>query len=144
METSISSSSSSSSSSSRLQEIIEEKKDWSKAVVYNHEGKVIASTFDVDLNEIEELLPIFNDEENAFRSGIRLNGEQYDVHRFFETLIYGRKVDQKTGDGICIWRTKNDKGSSLFMLITYAFPTLSAKAVPELQEFCKAHVEPLL
>lgn len=72
-----------------------------------------------------------------------MGGEHYDVHRFYDALVYGRKVDQKTGDGICVCRTKSgDK--AIFVLITYAFPTLSAKAVPDLQQFCKAHVEPLL
>merc|ERR1711862_956064 len=96
MEASGSASVSSSSGAKAMQDLLEGHKEWSRAVVYDQDGKVLASTFDVDLNDIEDLLPLFNDEDNAFRFGIDLGGEHYDVHRFYDALVYGRKVDQKT------------------------------------------------
>ena len=36
-----------------MQDLLEGHKEWSRAVVYDQDGKVLASTFDVDLNDIE-------------------------------------------------------------------------------------------
>ncbi len=35
-----------------LQDRLEQQKEWSRAVVYTSEGKILGTTFDVDLNEI--------------------------------------------------------------------------------------------
>jgi hypothetical protein len=47
---------SSTSGAKALQELLESNKEWSRAVVYDQEGKVLASTFDVDLNDVEYVL----------------------------------------------------------------------------------------
>ncbi|KAL6050609.1 Profilin [Balamuthia mandrillaris] len=150
-----------------LQENLEKHlKEWSRGVVFSQDGKILATTFDVDLNEIEDLTRIFDDSENAFRFGAVIDGDHFDVHRFYPTLVYGRRGDSETGEGFCVCKTvkaveqegkaktKKQAGSSsdgsdssgkcIFTLITYAFPTLSARAIPQLQNFSKEFVEPLL
>jgi len=143
-----------------LQEKTEEMKEWTRGIVYDDKGRILATTCDVDLNEIEDLLTAFDDHDDAFRYGLQINGDHYDVHRFFDTLIYGRRGDSKTGEGICICKTtknsakgkkeakeeksKEEKEPCIYALITYGFPTLSARAIPQLQEFCEKHVLPLL
>jgi hypothetical protein len=53
MEASGGASVSSSSGAKAMQDLLEGHKEWSRAVVYDQDGKVLASTFDVDLNDIE-------------------------------------------------------------------------------------------
>jgi hypothetical protein len=134
-----------------LPDRLERMEDWSRAVVYDNAGNVLATTIDVNLNEIENLLTLFDDEENAFRFGIDFCGDHYDVHRFYETLVYGRKGNSKAGEGICVCKTvkPSEEGGSkdgkcIYTLITYDFPTLSAKTIPALQDFCKRYILPLL
>ncbi|KAL7681161.1 hypothetical protein Plhal304r1_c059g0147781 [Plasmopara halstedii] len=69
-------------------------------------------------------------------------GEQYDVHRckFHIPLIYGRHGDPSLEEGKGILICKIMQGNrTLFCLITYVYPTLSARAVPQSKEFCKTH-----
>ncbi|OWY90765.1 hypothetical protein PHMEG_00040957, partial [Phytophthora megakarya] len=71
-----------------------------------------------------------------------LLNEQYDVHRFHPPLVYGRRGDpsQEEGEGIAV--CKVTQGSrTLCCLITYVYPTLSARAVPQLKEFCETQFE---
>ena len=58
-------------------------------------------------------------------------------------LIYGRthSVDPREGEGFCLLRTTASAGAPVFALITYKFPVLSAKAVPDLQNFVKEWVK---
>ena len=59
----------------------------------------------------------------------------------FSGLIYGRthSVDPREGEGFCLARAKVTAGN-VYAIITYKFPVLSAKAVPDLQNFIKQHI----
>jgi len=144
-----------------VQDPLETMQEWSRGVFYTSDGKILATTFDVDLNEIQDLLTAFDDYDNAFRFGLDIDKTHYDVHRFFDHLIYGRNGDSKVGEGICICKVtitkgkkktkkkqKDEEGKSqekcIYGLITYGFPTLSSRAIPQLLEFSKKNVEPLL
>lgn len=62
--------------------------------------------------------------------------------RFHPPLVYGRRGDpsQEEGEGIAVCKVA--QGSrTLFCLITYVYPTLSARAVPQLKEFCETKCE---
>jgi preprotein translocase subunit Sec63 len=58
---------------------------------------------------------------------------------FHDNLIYGRRGDAETGEGIALCKTVTQSGKTVFALITYVFPMLSARAVPQLVEFCQEH-----
>ncbi|ETL85654.1 hypothetical protein L917_14838 [Phytophthora nicotianae] len=58
--------------------------------------------------------------------------------RFHPPLVYGRRGDPSLEEGEGIAVCKVQQGSrSLYCLITYVYPTLSARAVPQLKEFCE-------
>lgn len=62
--------------------------------------------------------------------------------RFYDDigLIYGRthSVNPQDGEGICLAKvTRGTTKAITFILITYIFPILSAKAVPDLQAWAK-------
>ncbi|OQR98547.1 hypothetical protein THRCLA_06694 [Thraustotheca clavata] len=83
--------------------------------------------------EISAFLRLYDDRDTTMGSGIVLLNEQYDVHRFHPPLIYGRRGDPAKEEGEGIALCKADKK---YCMITYVFPTLSARAVPQLQAFC--------
>lgn len=61
--------------------------------------------------------------------------------RFHPPLIYGRRGDpvQEDGEGVAVCRVAHKtSGRPLFCLITYVYPTLSARAVPQLKDFCES------
>jgi len=97
----------------------------------------------IDKNEVKDLITAFNDYDTTVGNGLTLEGENYDVHRFYETLIYGRRGDSENGEGIALCKSIGGKSKKpVFTLITYGFPTLSARAVPQLRDFAKEFVEP--
>eukprot|EP00005_Dracoamoeba_jomungandri_P002776 CAMPEP_0174250236 /NCGR_PEP_ID=MMETSP0439-20130205/477_1 /TAXON_ID=0 /ORGANISM="Stereomyxa ramosa, Strain Chinc5" /LENGTH=155 /DNA_ID=CAMNT_0015330255 /DNA_START=1 /DNA_END=468 /DNA_ORIENTATION=+ len=144
-----------------LQERLERMLDeWSDATVYTNEVEVLATTRDVNLNELRDLMEAFDDEETCFKFGLEFHGEHYDTHRFYpdQDLVYGRRGDAKDGAGICLLRVRkkkrrkkkgNDENSpagpeKIYAVITYTFPTLSARAIPLLQKFSRDYLLPLL
>jgi len=111
-------------------------KDFTKAVIYSDDGTVLVSTFEVKQKEILDLLPIFNDYDTAFENGVDIDSDHYDVHRFNDKYVSGRKGEGGlTGTGFVLIRTLRKNGRYIFSLITFAFPTISAKAVTTLAKF---------
>ena len=56
--------------------------------------------------------------------------------------MYGRRGDPSVEEGEGIAVCKVVQGCrTLFCLITYVYPTLSARAVPQLKEFCETQRE---
>jgi len=155
-----------------LQEQLDTHTDWTRAAIYDSQGKIFASTFDVDKEEIAALLDIWKSEEDAMRSGVVLAGKQFDVHRFYDTLIYGRttKGGSLKGEGFCIHRTMRDenkksdaedeggtsekseksekedkqKRNIIYTIITFGFPTLSSKAIPQVVTLSENYLQSLV
>ncbi|CAK4621849.1 unnamed protein product [Aphanomyces euteiches] len=115
------------------------QKEWAKAVAFTQEGKIIAATVKPLDGEIAAFLKLYDNRDDTMGSGIVLLNEQYDVHRFHPPLIYGRKGDPSKGEGEGIAICKVEKAVPIYCLITYTLPTLSSRAVPQLQEFCNQH-----
>ncbi|ETL85655.1 hypothetical protein, variant [Phytophthora nicotianae] len=121
-----------------LQEAARAQKEWAKYVAFDEDGRVLFSNVKPLDGEVAGFLKLFNKREDTMASGIVLLGEQYDVHRFHPPLVYGRRGDPSLEEGEGIAVCKVQQGSrSLYCLITYVYPTLSARAVPQLKEFCE-------
>ena len=73
--------------------------------------------------------------------GLDWDDQHFDVHRWYDGLIYGRRGDARNGEGIAFCRSKPNSSdtSYVYALITYAFPVVSARAVSLLQSFRKEH-----
>jgi len=128
-----------------MKDLLERKlrslKDFTKAVIYSDDGTVIVSTFEVKQKEILDLLPIFNDNDTAFENGVDIDSDHYDVHRFYDRYLYGRKGEGGlTGTGFALIRTLRNNGRYIFALITFGFPTISAKAVTTLAKFANENL----
>nr|CCA17176.1 conserved hypothetical protein [Albugo laibachii Nc14] len=129
----------SSVSAASLSEELTKQKEWRNAIVFQEDGTVLASTFTPKNGEVAAWTKLFSKREDTIASGIILANEQYDVHRYHPPLIYGRRGDallQQT-EGIAICKVERPFSQSIFCLITYSHPTLSARAVPQLREFCQ-------
>ncbi|OQR85344.1 hypothetical protein ACHHYP_11922 [Achlya hypogyna] len=123
-----------------LVEAMKAQKEWTKALVFDGDGNFVAGTVKPLDGEISAFLRLYDDRDTTMGSGIVLLNEQYDVHRFHPPLIYGRKGDPAKEEGEGIALCKVDKKVPLYCMITYVFPTLSARAVPQLQAFCTQHL----
>eukprot|EP00283_Hemiselmis_rufescens_P008646 CAMPEP_0173422426 /NCGR_PEP_ID=MMETSP1357-20121228/3140_1 /TAXON_ID=77926 /ORGANISM="Hemiselmis rufescens, Strain PCC563" /LENGTH=127 /DNA_ID=CAMNT_0014385453 /DNA_START=29 /DNA_END=409 /DNA_ORIENTATION=- len=121
---------------------LKQQSEWSRAVVFDEAGTVLAKTAEIPTGEISAMTTAFNDKDTTFGNGLNVCGKNFEVHRFYEDqgLIYGRThaVNPQDGEGICLARVKKGTtGANNFALITYDFPILSAKAVPDLQAWTK-------
>lgn len=125
-------------------EVIGEKlgqmNEWAKAVFFDHEGHVIASKgFTVDARELLPYLHALDSRDQTIGAGFTLNRHHFDVHRFHPPLVYGRRGGPDEGEGIALCQALRN-GTIIFGLITYELPILSARAVPQLIEFCRNHI----
>jgi len=126
-----------------LLEKLKTMKEWSRGVVFNDEGHVLASSFSANEAEVKLLLTAFKDYDSTVGGGLTLEGQNYDVHRFYEALIYGRRGDVENGEGIALCKVTGAKSKKpVFGLITFSFPILTARAVPQLRDFMQSNVAP--
>lgn len=100
-----------------------------------HRGK---QGLQAEVRVAERLLQILrqqgrDDRSRYFHShqGFILLGEHYDVHRYHPPLVYGRRGNAETGEGISLAVGKSKKGEKTYLLITYVLPIISARAVPQ-------------
>ncbi|CAH0476780.1 unnamed protein product [Peronospora belbahrii] len=125
----------------RLQERIKAQKEWVKYIIFDGDTNILLSNIKPLEGEIANFLKLFIKREDTIKSGIVLLNEQYDVHRFHPPLAYGRRGDPSVEEGEGIAVCKVEQGSrKLYCLITYVYPTLSARAVPQLKEFCETQL----
>lgn len=127
-----------------VQEAARAQSEWTKLVAFDEGGKILFSNVKPLDGEIAGFIKLFNKREDAMASGIVLLGEQYDVHRFHPPLVYGRRGDPslEDGEGIALCKVSQSY-RTLYCLITYTYPTLSARAVPQLKEFCETQLAKL-
>eukprot|EP00293_Proteomonas_sulcata_P002131 CAMPEP_0184318976 /NCGR_PEP_ID=MMETSP1049-20130417/105876_1 /TAXON_ID=77928 /ORGANISM="Proteomonas sulcata, Strain CCMP704" /LENGTH=132 /DNA_ID=CAMNT_0026638965 /DNA_START=27 /DNA_END=425 /DNA_ORIENTATION=- len=118
-----------------------QQKEWTRAVIFDSQSQPLGSIGkQIQAKDLQVFTTAFNDRDTTFGQGLNIDGVNYEVHRFYEEegLIYGRthSVDPQDGEGICLARVKRaSDGGFAYAVITYKFPVLSAKAVPELQAF---------
>mmetsp|Transcript_1111 Transcript_1111/g.2568 ORF Transcript_1111/g.2568 Transcript_1111/m.2568 type:complete len:133 (-) Transcript_1111:127-525(-) len=130
-----------------MQASLDGQKEWTRAVVFDDQGTVQASKgAQVPAADIKACLIAFDDKDTTFGAGLNIGSQNYEVHKFYSDvgLIYGRThaVNPQDGEGICLMMVKRGTtGAKTFVLITYVFPILSAKAVPDLQNWAKEWIE---
>eukprot|EP01098_Paradermamoeba_levis_P004780 TRINITY_DN2042_c0_g1_i1.p1 TRINITY_DN2042_c0_g1~~TRINITY_DN2042_c0_g1_i1.p1 ORF type:complete len:140 (-),score=34.75 TRINITY_DN2042_c0_g1_i1:105-524(-) len=118
-------------------------REWSRAVIYDEQLNVIASTFPVDPQELQAFSTIFNDHDTTIANGVDFDGLHFDIHRFYPDLAFGRTDEiPLTGQGIAFCRTTSAKTKKVVQgVITYGFPTLSPRAIPMLQDLLVKSIE---
>eukprot|EP01099_Mayorella_cantabrigiensis_P002920 TRINITY_DN2314_c0_g1_i1.p1 TRINITY_DN2314_c0_g1~~TRINITY_DN2314_c0_g1_i1.p1 ORF type:complete len:131 (-),score=33.30 TRINITY_DN2314_c0_g1_i1:67-459(-) len=122
-----------------VEENLKQQKEWSRAVIFDHEGNALASTFKPNNPELKALTTAFADYDKTMGYGIVIEETPFLVHRIYDDLIYGRNEEEsETGEGFCLYRMTSTKTQQpIFALITYGFPILSARAIPTLKQFCR-------
>eukprot|EP00878_Enallax_costatus_P027745 GHUV01029895.1.p1 GENE.GHUV01029895.1~~GHUV01029895.1.p1 ORF type:complete len:122 (+),score=25.09 GHUV01029895.1:43-408(+) len=95
-------------------------------------------------SELQVLMKVLGDRDNAIRNGLVIDGQRYEVHRYHPPLAYGRTMgcapEASVGAALC----KVDKGITgqpCYGVITYVMPNLSARMVPILQQFCEQQLK---
>ncbi|KAJ1481914.1 hypothetical protein T484DRAFT_1953213 [Baffinella frigidus] len=129
-----------------MQAALEAQKEWNRGIIFDASGAVQAkSGLPVQAKDVQAFTTAFNDRDATFGNGLVIEGTNYEVHRVYEEegMIYGRthSIDPQEGEGIALVRTPAAAGGFVYGLVTYRFPILSAKAVPDLQAFLKQWVK---
>ena len=109
--------------------------ECSRVVVFEEGGKVVSSTCEISAREVGSLCRALEDRTECVKAGFAVAGTRFEVHRWHPPLVYGREGgDEGRGEGIALIKSsKTSDGTSLFTLITYKLPNLSARMVPKLQ-----------
>lgn len=124
----------------RIGDELMKMQEWAKAVIFDNEGRVIASKgFAVDPKEVLPYLHSLDSRDQTIGAGFTLNKNHFDVHRFHPPLVYGRRGGPDEGEGIALCQALRN-GIPVYGLITYELPILSARAVPQLIDFCRKHI----
>ena len=77
-----------------------------------------------------------NGRDETITKGFDFCGDHFDVHRYHPPLVYGRRGDCEVGEGICLIRGKDKESSEIvYMVLCYALPIVSARAIPQGIEF---------
>ena len=117
--------------------------DWYKAIIFDAECNIIASKNADKLQdgELKEFLTALDDRDTTIGKGFKLCGNHFDAHRFHPPLTYGRRGGPEGGpdeaEGICLARINKDN-TKYYMIITYVYPIVSARAISIIPDFLKA------
>ena len=109
--------------------------------------QVLYATHPVAMGELPELAAVSEDFDRALQVGITLEGRRYEVHRHHDSLVYGRTLEQDPtqSEGIAVCRSAAAEGLlTVFAVVTYRMPHVSAKMVSSLEKYCAACLEPLI
>eukprot|EP01102_Stenamoeba_stenopodia_P022378 TRINITY_DN9296_c0_g1_i2.p1 TRINITY_DN9296_c0_g1~~TRINITY_DN9296_c0_g1_i2.p1 ORF type:complete len:140 (+),score=40.71 TRINITY_DN9296_c0_g1_i2:182-601(+) len=121
-------------------------KEFIRFVIFDAEGNVVLSSFGTEnvVEHTKKITTIYEDNDKAFEEGISIGEHHFDVHRFQENLVWGRRGDGgPEGEGVAVQKITTASGKVLFTLIIFGFPTLSALAVPLLQKFTQDNLASL-
>lgn len=117
------------------------QKEWARAVVFGKTGKVVAQKASkASEGELKALATAYASREAAVSAGVVIDQQLFEVHRFHPPLIYGRKADIEKSEGFSLARGLGPNNEEVFLLITYALPIVSARAIPQQIEFFNAHL----
>ena len=117
--------------------------DWYKAIIFDGECNIIASknAEKVQDGELKEFLTALDDRDTTIGKGFKLCGNHFDAHRFHPPLTYGRRGGPEGGpdeaEVICLARINKDN-TKYYMIITYVYPIVSARAISIIPDFLKA------
>ena len=117
--------------------------DWYKAIIFDKNCNIIAKKNCDKLKdgELKEFLTVFDDRDTTIGKGFMFCGYHFDAHRFHPPLTYGRRGGPEGGpedaEGICCARLDKD-GEKYYMVITYVYPIVSARAISIIPDFLKA------
>ena len=130
-------------SGDKLVEEFNKFEDWYKAIIFDKDCNIIAKKNCDKLKdgELKEFLTCFDDRDTTIGRGFTFCGYHFDAHRFHPPLTYGRRGGPEGGpevaEGICCARIDKD-GTKYFMVITYVYPIVSARAISIIPDYLKA------
>ena len=96
-----------SSSSSDLLTKLKSEPDWNMSVVFTEKQQILASNkAELQPEEVEFYVNAYADRDTTVGEGFFINNVHFDVHRYHEPLIYGRRGGPDEGEGIALCRFK--------------------------------------
>ncbi|DBA90029.1 TPA: hypothetical protein ACH3X2_004296 [Trebouxia sp. C0005] len=118
-------------------------RDCSKVLIFTGNGQVLFSkACQASMAELQSLQSLFGAREDALRTGILLDNKRYEVHRHHpegpDPLVYGRTMigDTESSEGAAVHMLSSHQAqSSIFSVVTYEMPNISARIVSQLVQF---------
>ena len=126
----------------KLNNELKSYEDWYRAIIFDGDCKIIASknAEKVEDGELKEFLTALDDRDTTIGKGFKLCGNHFDAHRFHPPLTYGRRGGPEGGpeeaEGICCAKINKD-GTKYYLIITYVYPIVSARAISIIPDFLK-------
>ena len=93
------------------------EEDWNMSAVFTDKQKILATNkAELLPDELEFYVHAYADRDTTVGEGFFINNLHFDVHRFHEPLIYGRRGGPDEGEGIalCRFKPKNPVGDETY------------------------------
>ena len=117
-------------------------------LIFAANGRVLYSRdYPSEPSDLPELTALAEDRDTAIEKGLVVGDKRFEVHRHHDNLVYGRCMDEAPteSEGIAMCKCFAAEGMlTVFAVVTYRMPNVSARMVPKLVDFCKSHIEPLM
>ena len=126
----------------KLKAGLDKYNDWYRAIIFDSNCNIIAKkNCDALKNgELKEFLTCMDDRDTTIGKGFRFCGNDFQCFRFHVPLAYGRRGGAEGGpdecEGICVARINKDN-TKYWMVITYVYPIVSARAISIIPDFLK-------
>ena len=86
---------------------LQSEADWHMSTVFTDKKQILAKNkAELLPDELEFYVHAYADRDTTVGEGFFVNNVHFDVHRFHEPLIYGRRGGPDEGEGIALCRFK--------------------------------------
>eukprot|EP01101_Sappina_pedata_P002377 TRINITY_DN12623_c0_g1_i1.p1 TRINITY_DN12623_c0_g1~~TRINITY_DN12623_c0_g1_i1.p1 ORF type:complete len:152 (-),score=66.03 TRINITY_DN12623_c0_g1_i1:118-522(-) len=108
--------------------------EFFSAAIFASDSSTITSTFEKPFTPeiVKTVFTVFDDYDKAFENGVRLD-RIYEVHRFYDSLIYGRTTEPSPDSVGFVLQKVAINGKDFVVAVTYIFPEISPKIVQKLR-----------
>ncbi len=113
--------------------------EWHKAAIFTESEVLAHKNCEPSLEDLKPFFSSCESRDLTIGKGFVFTGDHFEVHRWHPPLVYGRRGDAETGEGICFGLAHDKAGNRVGLVITYLLPIVSARAVPQLINFVNEH-----
>ena len=130
-----------------VQAAVDEQNTFSRMVVCTA-TRVLAASYPVGGEGgavASHLAGAFADRTETVKNGIMLENVLFDVHRFYDNLIYGRRGHDEHTSGFGIVQFPREAFSDyVYIAVSFEQPMTTARAMPLLHRFAMQRILPLV
>ncbi|KNC47169.1 uncharacterized protein AMSG_03597 [Thecamonas trahens ATCC 50062] len=127
-----------------LQKTVAQQTVFSRMVVFTADA-ILAASYTVSNDEAPYLASVFDDRTASVRDGYDIDGMHFDVHRFYDNLVYGRFGYDEASVAFGVVRFPREAYADfIYVAVTFDSPMTTARGLPLLHRFVSQSILPLL